>query len=137
MEQDADCFPLEVTPDDYRDALLEASSLWLAALAAGDRGGHDWLEASSAGQGRVHPQYAMRVWFINGRYSSGSRAGEVALIARRTAEAIEARASVQGRHAPDVVFRVLEALWGIARDEVGEGPRGGGRGWLRRLWPRR
>jgi len=46
LEQDADCFPLEVAPEDYRGALLEASSLWLAALAVADRGGHGWLEAS-------------------------------------------------------------------------------------------
>jgi hypothetical protein len=136
LEQDADCFPFEVAPEDYRDALLEASSLWLAALAAADRGGHDWLEASTAAQGRVHPQYAMRVWFINGRYSSGSRAGEVAMTASRTAEAIEAQASVQGRYTPDEVFSVFEALWGIARDEVGEGARGG-RSWLSHFWLRR
>jgi len=121
LEQDADCFPLEVAPEDYRGALLEASSLWLTALAAADRGGHDWLESSWTAQGRVHPQYAMRVWFINGRFSSGPRAGEVARTACRTAEAIETQASVQDRYAPDEVFSVFDALWGIAREEVGEG----------------
>jgi len=136
LEQDADCFPLEVAPDDCRDALLEASSLWLAALAAADRGGHDWLEASTAGKGRVHPQYAMRVWFINGRYSSGSRAGQVALTARRTAEAIEGHPSVQGRYGPDEVLRVFRALWAIAGEEVGE-QAGRQRGRRPRWWPRR
>jgi Tetratricopeptide repeat len=125
LEQDADCFPFEVAPEDYRDALLEASSLWLAALAAADRGGHDWLKAFVDAQGRAHPRYAMRVWFINGRYSSGSRAGEVARTAHRTAEAIQAQESVQDRHAPDEVFSVFKALWGIACDEVGEGARAG------------
>jgi hypothetical protein len=136
LEQDADCFPFEVAPEDDRDALLDAASLWLAALAAADRGGHDWLAATTASQGRLHPQYAMRVWFVNGRYSSGARAGEVAMTARRAAEAIQARASVHGRYAPDTVLSVFRALWAIARDEVGEGARAGG-GWLSRLRRRR
>ncbi len=121
LEQDADCFPFEVAPEEDRGALLEVASLWLAALAAADRGGHDWLEGSWTARGRVHPQYAMRVWFINGRYSSGSRAGEVARTACRAAEAIETQASVQDRYAPDEVFSVFKALWSIARDEAGEG----------------
>jgi len=78
----------------------------------------------------------MRVWFINGRFSSGPRAGEVARIACRTAEAIETQASAQDRYAPDQVFSVFDALWGIARDEVGEGALGA-RSWLSRLWLRR
>jgi hypothetical protein len=117
LEQDADCFPIEVTHEDYRDAMLEAATLWFTALASADRSGMDWLEKSVESKGRAYPQYAMRVWFLNGRFSTGARQGEIAQAITRTAESIEARPS--GADIPGEKFVPLfGALWKIAREEA-------------------
>ncbi len=93
FEQDADCFAIEAVPETYRSAMLEAATLWFTTLASADRGGTDWLEKSAEGKGRAYPQYAMRVWFLNGRYSTGMRQGKIAQEITRTAQAIEASPS--------------------------------------------
>ncbi len=89
FEQDADCFAIEATPDPYKEPLLDAASLWLTALACADRGGTGWMPAVFATEGRIHPQYAMRVFLLNGKYSEGARQGEVAQWVRRAAEDLE------------------------------------------------
>jgi hypothetical protein len=115
LEQDADCFAIEAVPAPYRDAILEAGTLWFAALASADRGRPDWLERSAEAKGRAYPQYAMRVWFLNGRYSEGRRQGDVARASTRTAQAIEARPSDDD--VPMVVLLpAFRALWDIARE---------------------
>lgn len=117
FEQDADCFAIEVTGEEYRGAMLEAATLWFAALASTDRGGMDWLEKSADSKGRAYPQYAMRVWFLNGRYSTGARKGKIAQEITKTAEAIEARPSSAGFPTEKLVL-IFRALWKIARDEI-------------------
>jgi hypothetical protein len=117
FEQDADCFPFEATPEEYQPPLLEAATLWFTALGSADRGGLDWLARSSESKGRAYPQYAMRVWFLNGRFSKGARQGEVAQAITRTAEAVERQPSMamMGTGAWLPVFR---ELWAIAQDEA-------------------
>jgi hypothetical protein len=110
FEQDADCFAIEAAPEPYREPLLDAASLWLTALACADRGGTGWMPAVFATQGRVHPQYAMRVFFLNGRYSTGDRQGEVAQWVRRAAEDLEAQ--------PTTMEMPLETLLPLARQLI-------------------
>src|SRR5262249_20297496 len=114
FEQDADCFPFEVTPEEYRPALLEAATLWLGAVASADRGGMDWLEKAGQSKGRAYPQYAMRVWFLNGRFSTGERQGEIARTITRAVQAIEARPS-EAEFPAQALQSGVAALWKIAR----------------------
>jgi hypothetical protein len=117
LEQDADCFPFEVVSEEYREPLLEAASLWLAVLAIANRGGADWLHAAFATKGRAYPQYAMRVWFLNGRYSSGDRQGEVASWVRRAAESVEKQPSTS--EMPLAIYLpVIQELWRIGEAEA-------------------
>ena len=117
FEQDADCFPFEVTPEEYHHALLEAATLWLGVLASADRGGMDWLEKAGQSKGRAYPQYAMRVWFLNGRFSTGERQGEIARCITRAVEAIEARPS-EAEFPAQALQSSFAALWKIARAEA-------------------
>jgi hypothetical protein len=130
FEQDADCFAIEAVPETYRGAMLEAATLWFTALASADRGGTDWLEKSAESKGRAYPQYAMRVWFLNGRYSTGARQGKIAQAITRTAEAIES--SPRGVDvSPAKLALLFRALWEIGCAE--SGLRGGF--WRRLRWP--
>jgi hypothetical protein len=108
FEQDADCFAIEATPEPYKEPLLDAASLWLTALACADRGGTGWMPAVFATAGRVHPQYAMRVFMLNGKYSTGDRQGEVAQWVRRAAEDLEQQ--------PTTMEMPLETLLPLARE---------------------
>jgi hypothetical protein len=117
FEQDADCFAIEAVPETDRSAILEAATLWFTALASADRGGTDWLEKSADAKGRAYPQYAMRVWFLNGRYSTGMRQGRVAQEITRTAQAIEASPSSVDLSLENLV-PVFRALWEIGCAEV-------------------
>ena len=114
----------------YRGAMLEVATLWFTALASADRGGTDWLEKSAEGKGRAYPQYAMRVWFLNGRYSTGARQGKIAQSTTQTAEAIEASPSGADLSL-EKLAPVFRALWEIGRAESGE--RGGF--WHHLRWP--
>lgn len=121
FEQDADCFPFEVVSDEYREPLLEAASLWLAALAIANRGGRDWLQASFATKGRAYPQYAMRVWFLNGKYSVGDRSGEVATWVRRAAESVERQPSTS--EMPLAIYLpIVQEVWRIGEAEASPPP---------------
>jgi hypothetical protein len=121
FEQDADCFPFEVVSDEYREPLLEAASLWLAALAIANRGGRDWLQASFATKGRAYPQYAMRVWFLNGKYSVGERSGEVATWVRRAAESVERQPSTS--EMPLAIYLpIVQEVWRIGEAEASPPP---------------
>jgi hypothetical protein len=121
LEQDADCFPFEVISDEYREAVLEAASLWLTALASADRGRSDWLHAAFESKGRAYPQYAMRVWFLNGKYSTGARQGEVAGWVRRTAEGVQAQPSTIAMPLA-TCLPVVRELWAIAEAEAARPP---------------
>ncbi len=117
LEQDADCFPFEVVPGNDREPLLEAASLWLATLAIANRGGKDWLHAAFATKGRAYPQYAMRVWFLNGKYSEGDRRGEVASWVRRAAESVEKQPS-SSEMALAVYLPLIQEVWKIGEAEA-------------------
>jgi hypothetical protein len=118
LEQDADCFPFEVTSEEYQPALLEAATLWFTALGSADRGGIDWLARSGESAGRAYPQYAMRVWFLNGRFSTGARQGEIAQAITQTAQVIEKQPSMAAMETP-TWLPVFRELWAIAQDEAG------------------
>jgi hypothetical protein len=130
FEQDADCFAIEAAPDTYRGAMLEAATLWFTALASADRGGTGWLEKSAEAKGRAYPQYAMRVWFLNGRYSTGARQGKIAQAITRTAEAIESSPSGVDVSLAKLAL-LFRALWAIGCAE--SGLRGGF--WWGLRWP--
>ena len=130
FEQDADCFAIEAVPETYRGAMLEAATLWFTALASADRGETDWLEKSAEAKGRAYPQYAMRVWFLNGRYSTGARQGKIAQAITRTAEAIEASPSGVDVSLTKLAL-LFRALWAIGCAE--SGLRGGL--WRGLRWP--
>jgi len=130
FEQDADCFAIEATSEEYRDAMLEAATLWFSALASADRGGTDWLEKSAEAKGRAYPQYAMRVWFLNGRYSAGARQGDIAQAITRTARAIE-RSRGGADLSLETLVALFRALWAIGRAEIAHS----GGFWRRLRWP--
>jgi hypothetical protein len=55
LEQDADCFAIEASRAEHRDAMLEAATLWFAVLSSSNRGGVDWLTRSMQTKGRAYP----------------------------------------------------------------------------------
>jgi len=115
-EQDADCFAIEATSEQYRDEMLEAATLWFTALAAADQGGVSWVTKATESEGRRYPQYAMRVWFLNGRYSTGLRQGDVAQTTYQIANAIEQYKS--SLELPvEQLLALSHALWDFALQE--------------------
>ena len=71
----------------------------------------------SESQGRAYPQYAMRVWFLNGRYSAGARQGDIARSVRRTAESVQAQPSTSGF--PIATWLpIVRTLWEMGEDEA-------------------
>ena len=114
-------FPSRSSQTSTREAVLEAASLWLTALASADRGRSDWLHAAFESKGRAYPQYAMRVWFLNGKYSTGARQGEVAGWVRRTAEAVQAQPSTIAMPLA-TCLPVVRELWAIAEAEAARPP---------------
>ncbi|HEY1340506.1 MAG TPA: tetratricopeptide repeat protein, partial [Bryobacteraceae bacterium] len=89
FELEADVFAVHVLVAEFREPMLEAASLWCAAMhrahlvSSGDR--VDDLEQMSQAP-EAHPSHAVRVWYLNGQLASGRRAGP---IARRIREAAE------------------------------------------------
>jgi hypothetical protein len=80
FELKADSFPLEITPAALREPLLEAASLWIAThergyVVAGNRF-DDLLRMGRDKE--AHPSPALRVWTLNGRFSTGIRQGDIA-----------------------------------------------------------
>jgi hypothetical protein len=116
VEQEADCFPFEVVSEDFREPLLEAASLWLAALAIANRGGRDWLHAAFATKGRGYPQYAMRVWFLNGKYGASDRSSDVNVWVRRAAESVEEQPSTS-EMALAIYLPIIQEVWRIGEAE--------------------
>jgi hypothetical protein len=110
----ADTFALGVADDDLRHPLLEAATLWCAALAGGNSSSPSWWpEEAMASEGLAHPPFAMRVWQMNGRYSTGARQGWVAQEITRRAESVTERAGAPPLPAA-ALERAFPALWRVA-----------------------
>jgi hypothetical protein len=117
-ETAADAFAIDVLEDAYRDGMLEAATLWCAALAGTNNDCGDWLEHYSSDPGRQYPAFAMRVWYLNGRFSTGKRQGRIAHEITRQAEALSQ--AIGSDDAPvDAGAEVFRKLWRIASAEVG------------------
>jgi hypothetical protein len=115
----ADKFALGVAGDTLQHPLLEAATLWCAALSAGNDTGEDWLEKSFKRAGDSHPDFAMRVHMLNGHFSTGDRAVWVAQQITKRAQSL-----ADGSRAdwdPAAVARLFCVLWEIGLDEVRAG----------------
>jgi hypothetical protein len=130
-ETGADNFALEVTnDDDTRDVLLEAATLWCAALAGTSGGCGDWLRNHADNPTSQHPDYAMRVWYMNGRFSKGRRQGAVAQDITRQTQALAASfVAESGAPAPTgaVAARAFQQLWSFAKQKIRATDSGDGR----------
>jgi hypothetical protein len=122
-ETAADAFALEVIEEAYRDPMLEAATLWCAALAGSNDDCGDWIENFAANPRGKYPGFAMRVWFLNGKFSSGRRQGRIAQEITRQAEALAA-ALGQDDDAAGESAEVFRKLWQIASEETGTARRG-------------
>jgi tetratricopeptide (TPR) repeat protein len=116
FELAADVFAVEVVEGRVRDPLLEAATLWCAALerahvAAGER--FDDL-ARLTETPDAYPSFAVRVWFLNGRLSTGRRAGAIAQQITSQAEGA-AHELEEGADDPEREVEAFNALWDIAR----------------------
>jgi tetratricopeptide (TPR) repeat protein len=87
VEFAADVFAIEVLDTSIRHPLLEAATLWCAALASAyaQRPGQleDIPELATNTSG--YPSFGRRVWFLNGRLSTGARQGQIARIITESA----------------------------------------------------
>src|SRR5262249_41882984 len=119
-ETGADGFALDVIEEEYRDGVLEAATLWCAALSGTNDDCGDWLDNFNKDARGKYPAFSMRVWFLNGRFSSGKRQGPIAQDITRQAEAlaIAIRAAEQSTPASAVAFR---KLWDIAMKQTAAG----------------
>ncbi len=118
FELAADVFAVQVIEESLREPLLEAATLWCAAnerahFVSGERVGD--LQRMS-GSPQKHPSHAIRVWYLNGRLSSGRRAGP---IARQIAAAAESAgyelqlADARPEADPGRELAVFAALWDL------------------------
>ena len=117
-ETAADAFALDVIDEQYRDPMLEAATLWCAALSGTNDDCGDWLDNFGKDPRGKYPAFSMRVWYMNGRFSQGRRQGKIAQEITRQAEAMakEIRENEQLAEGSVEVFR---RLWGIAAKEAG------------------
>jgi len=116
-ETGADGFALAVIEEkDYRDPMLEAATLWCAALAGSNEDRGDWARNVFANP-MGYPGYAMRVWYLNGKFSTGERQGAIAQQITRQAEEL---ASALGRdtHSSADRAELFLALWKLALCET-------------------
>lgn len=118
-ETAADGLALEaIADDDTRDVLLEAATLWLGALVGSHNQHGDWLAEVHKDAGK-HPDYVMRVWYLNGRFSMRARQGA---IAQEITRQVEALANWRDPHPDDATFaasaEVFARLWAVATSEV-------------------
>jgi hypothetical protein len=119
-ETAADAFALDVIDEQYRDPMLEAATLWCAALSGTNDDCGDWLDNFGKDPRGKYPAFSMRVWFMNGRFSQGRRQGKIAHDITRQAEALakEIRENEQLAGGSVEIFR---RLWTIASKETGAG----------------
>jgi tetratricopeptide (TPR) repeat protein len=111
----ADNFAIGILNDNVREAMLEAASLWCAALeranvVEGNRF-KDLIRMNESPES--HPSFALRVWNLNGRFSSGWRQGE---LARSVATAAEEAAYEwdRGSYQPEREASAFRTLWQLA-----------------------
>ena len=116
-ETGADAFALDVIEEDFRDPVLEATTLWCAALAGTNDDCGDWVHNVFAAPAEKYPGYPMRVWFLNGRFSKGKRQGHIAQEITRQAEAL-ASALGQDQEFSDESSDLFRKLWAIAAKEA-------------------
>jgi len=119
-ETGADGFALDVIQEEYRDPVLEAATLWCAALSGTNDDCGDWLDNFGKDPRGKYPAFSMRVWFLNGRFSSGKRQGPVAQNITRQAEAL-AKAIREAEQSTEPNSGVFRKLWAIAIDATGGG----------------
>jgi hypothetical protein len=117
-ETAADAFALEVIDEQYRDPMLEAATLWCAVLAGSNDDCGDWVDNFAANPRGQYPGFAMRVWFLNGKFSSGRRQGRIAQEITRQAEALAAALGQDDEPAGESA-EVFRKLWQIASEETG------------------
>ena len=116
FELAADVFAVEIVNAGVRDPLLEAATLWCAALerthpVAGER--FDDL-ARLMESPDAYPSFALRVWYLNGRLSSGRRKGDIARQITAQAEGV-AHELEQDVEDPVREAQAFNALWDLAR----------------------
>jgi len=116
-ETAADGFALDVIENEYRDPMLEAATLWCAALAGTNDDCGDWLDHFGANPRGNYPAFSMRVWFMNGRFSEGKRKGRIAQDITRQAEAL-ARTIRQDEQPARDSAGVFLKLWQIAEKQT-------------------
>jgi hypothetical protein len=119
-ETGADGFALDVIDEQYRDPMLEAASLWCAALSGTNDDCGDWLDNFSKDPRGKYPAFSMRVWFMNGRFSQGRRQGRIAQEITKQAEALS-KDIRQTEQLAEGSFETFQKLWAIASKETGAG----------------
>ena len=124
FELAADIFAVEVLDGSLREPMLEAASLWCAAnerahpVSGGDR--FDDLK-HMFGAPQKYPSPAVRVWYLNGRMSSGRRAGAMARQIAEAAESAGFELQLAGAPAePARELAVFAALWDLVEAATAE-----------------
>jgi len=117
-ETAADAFALEVIDEQYRDPMLEAATLWCAALSGTNDDCGDWLDNFGKDPRGQYPAFSMRVWYMNGRFSQGKRQGKIAHDITRQAEAL-AKNIRENEQMAEGNVEIFRRLWGIAAKETG------------------
>jgi hypothetical protein len=112
-ETAADGFALDVIDEQYRDPMLEAATLWCAALSGTNGDCGNWLQNFPAHALEQYPAFSMRVWFLNGKFSSGKRQGEIAKAITAQTEALARVNHEEESLTPDSA-RLFRNLWNIA-----------------------
>jgi len=119
-ETAADAFALDVIDEQYRDPMLEAATLWCAALSGTNDDCGDWLDNFGKDPRGKYPAFSMRVWFMNGRFSQGRRQGKIAQDITRQSEAL-AKEIRQAEQLGDGGVETFRKLWAIGSKETGAG----------------
>ncbi len=119
-ETGADAFALDVIEERYRDPMLEAATLWCAALAGTNDDCGDWLDNFAANALGKYPAFPMRVWFLNGKFSAGKRQGAIAKAITGQAEAL-ARFNRENEQLTPDSGKLFRSLWNIAAAQAGDG----------------
>lgn len=131
FELAADAFAVQVMPDAVREPLLEAGSLWCAAaersaMVTGDRV-LDMAEVMK--EPDAHPSYAFRVYYLNGRFSTGRRQGAIAQQIAAAAESAAGEPDLADAEPDAAELDLYREIWDIAGQAAREGPYD----WL--VWP--
>ncbi|MEH1129894.1 tetratricopeptide repeat protein [Micromonospora sp. CPCC 206061] len=131
FELAADAFAIQVVAAEAREPVLEAGSLWCAAsersaVVTGDRV-RDLVELSR--QPDAHPSYSSRVYYLNGRFSTGRRQGAIAQQIAASAESAAGELDHAGSEPITAESDLYREIWAIADHAAREGPYD----WI--VWP--